>query len=145
VVHGIVNGNLGSGGTYRPTLRFRTIQVCAKDSWPGLRQVEVRQLVKWAVIVEDGGCRLLKITGKWLIGLRKSPLRALPLASQQHCWRSPWNTWRSLTGLVGRYLRQSSNCKKCSKILSALEISFYWLQAVTPFRNMRLKRERRLA
>jgi hypothetical protein len=66
--------------------------------------------------------RLLKITGKWLIGLRKSPLRALPLASQEHCSRSPWTTWRSLTGLVGRYLRKSSNCKKCRKILLATEI-----------------------
>jgi hypothetical protein len=26
------------------TPRFRTIQVCPKDLWPGLRQVEVRQL-----------------------------------------------------------------------------------------------------
>ena len=28
----------------------------------------------------DGRCRLLKVTGKWLIGQRKSPLHALPLA-----------------------------------------------------------------
>jgi hypothetical protein len=43
-------------------------------------------------------------------------------------------------GSVSRQLRQSSKCKKCSKILPASEISFTGRKAVTPFRNMRLRR-----
>ena len=116
--------------------RFRTIQVCPKDLWPGLRQVEVRQPANWAIIVEDGRCQLPKITDKWLIGLRKSPLRALPPASQEHYSRSHWSTWRSLIGLVRRLLRKSRNCKKCSKIPPASETR---RQAVTSFRNVRLR------
>jgi hypothetical protein len=45
-------------------------------------------------------------------------------ASQEHYSRSPWSTWRSLMGSIRGLLRQSSNCKKCRKILSASEISF---------------------
>src|SRR5262245_53807833 len=40
-------------------------------------------------------CRLPKITGKWLIGPRKSLLSALPQACQAHYSRSHWSTWRS--------------------------------------------------
>src|SRR5262245_25142824 len=91
--------------------------------------------------MEDGRCRRAKTTGKWLIGLRKSPLHAPPPASQQHYLRSHWSTWRSLMGSVRRFLRKSSNCKKCRETLSASEISFYSRQAVTRSEICALKGE----
>ena len=44
--------------------------------------------------MQDGRCRLLKITGKWLIGLRKLPLRALHLSVAGAS--DPCGTYRSL-------------------------------------------------
>src|SRR5262245_10172253 len=51
-----------------------------------------------------------------------------------------WSTWRSPIGSVSRRLLKSSNCKKCSKIPPASETSFTGRQAVTSFRNVRLRR-----
>jgi hypothetical protein len=53
---------------------FKTIQADLPVSrWQADAAVKRRIGPVW---VEDGRCRLRKITGKWLIGLRKLPLHA---------------------------------------------------------------------
>ena len=72
------------------------------------------QSTNWAVVLEDGPCRLLKIIGRWLIGLHSSPLGALPPASHKRYSRLGWSIWRSLLGSVNR--------QQCGKIPLASEI-----------------------
>ena len=43
-------------------------------------RLSLRPIDQVAVVLEDGRCRLMKITGRWLTGPRISPLRALPPA-----------------------------------------------------------------
>jgi len=69
---------------------FRTIQADLPVSrWQPDAAVNRR-----SVRVEDGRCRLRKITGKWLIGQRKLPLRALHLSVAGAS--DPRETYRSL-------------------------------------------------
>ena len=72
--------------------------------------------INWAVVLEDGPCRLVKIIGRWLIGLHSSPLGALPPASHKRYSHLGWSIWRSLLGSVNR--------QQCGKIPLASEISW---------------------
>jgi hypothetical protein len=77
-------------------IRFRTIQICPKDLPPGLQPIHL----KWAVVRRADKCRLLKITGRWLIGLQLVIACSAP--SIAHALLAPGLEYMTLAARLGQ-------------------------------------------